>query len=231
MKAPRPKKRNTVAKRTRRNRTSNPARPLGIEKLEPRRLLTTNPLLIVTVADGTGPGSLADRIQIANTRAGADRIVFDPSIQEVRPSAELLITDALTIDGENRVFINGTGASRHGLVTVANNVEFSQLTIGNYTKGFAVVFSGVSSGWLHSSKIGTNLNGDSPRPNHSGVLVTSSSNVIIGADTSGGTAKLGNLISGNNDWGIILDANSNHNRLSGNRIGTNASGQAPLPNA
>lgn len=231
MQARHQKKRNTIAQSIRLSKSSHPTRCLGIETLEARRLLTTNPLLVVTVADGTGPGSLADRIQIANATAGPDRIVFDPSIQEVRPSAELLITDALTIDGENRVFINGTGSSRHGLVTVANHVEFSQLAIGNYTKGFGVVFSGVSSGWLHSSKIGTNLNGDSPRPNQSGVLVTSSSNVIIGADSSGNTTKLGNLISGNNDWGIILDANSNNNRLSGNRIGTNASGQAPLPNA
>jgi parallel beta-helix repeat protein len=231
MQARRNTKRNAKTQSIRRNRTSHPSRRLGIESLEARRLLTTNPLLIVTAANGTGPGTLADRIQIANSRAGADRIVFDPSIQEIQPFAELLITDALTIDGENRVFINGTGSPRHGLIATANHVEFSQLTVGNYTNGFGVIFSGVSSGWLHSSKIGTNLNGDSAKPNHAGVLITSSSNVIIGADSSGGTTKLGNLISGNNDWGVILDANSNNNRLSGNRIGTNASGQAPLPNA
>jgi len=77
--------------------------------------------------------------------------------------------------------------------------------------------------------IGTDLTGTSALPNLYGValIIEASGNLIGGSSLLGE----GNLISGNQGDGIIVRMPlTTNNRISGNRIGTTADGEAALPN-
>ncbi len=77
--------------------------------------------------------------------------------------------------------------------------------------------------------IGTNVNGTGAlRNNGHGVYIANGARKnLIGGDTSGE----GNIISGNGEDGVAIDdATTIHNTISGNYIGTDASGMAPLGN-
>ena len=173
-------------------------RRLVIEALETRRVLATNPLLVVTVADGTGPGTLSDMIQIANSQAGADRIVFAPEITAVRPAANMpWIGDDLIIDGENRVTVDGTGAPTHGIAINGSGVEIVNLTVNNFANGFAVFFLGANNGKVQNCRLGTDEAGLTAKANQVGVLVHDSADIVIGTDGDGvNDLNEGNLISG-----------------------------------
>ncbi|MFO7742600.1 MAG: NosD domain-containing protein [Anaerolineae bacterium] len=81
--------------------------------------------------------------------------------------------------------------------------------------------------------IGTNLPGNSANRNSiDGVVIWDApGNIVGGAHSSGVCDGPCNLISGNNDEGIVIrDLGAKGNRVLGNFVGTNASGDAPLPN-
>jgi len=74
--------------------------------------------------------------------------------------------------------------------------------------------------------IGTDVTGTISIGNGKGVIVSDSSNNIIGGTVSGAP----NLISGNRTYGIILSMGSAHNLVQGNFIGTDFSGTKALGN-
>jgi CSLREA domain-containing protein len=75
------------------------------------------------------------------------------------------------------------------------------------------------------NRIGTNLAGDAALPNMYGVGLDGNSNVLGGPGPTDG-----NLISGNDLYGVILGPASSGNEVIGNKIGTDLSGSASLSN-
>jgi CSLREA domain-containing protein len=75
------------------------------------------------------------------------------------------------------------------------------------------------------NRIGTNLAGNAALPNMYGVGLDGSNNVLGGPGPTDG-----NLISGNDLYGVVLGTASSGNEIIGNEIGTDLSGSAPLGN-
>ncbi|MGD8969667.1 MAG: Calx-beta domain-containing protein, partial [Anaerolineae bacterium] len=81
--------------------------------------------------------------------------------------------------------------------------------------------------------IGTNAAGDAAIPNDDGVLIQGgSTNNLIGTDADGASDALErNVISGNSHHGVYLNAEGTEgNVVAGNYIGTDAAGNAAVPN-
>lgn len=81
---------------------------------------------------------------------------------------------------------------------------------------------------VYNNYIGVDIDGKRPLPNGQfGISIISASNNFIGS-TEAGT---GNVISGNKGRGVwIVNNGANHNKIAGNRIGTDARGSSAIPN-
>lgn len=139
----------------------------------------------------------------------------------------------------NRIGINATGTAAVANAGAGINIGGGAHQIGgnsiaarNQISGNAQI--GVVIGNLtgtitvSGNYIGSNGVGTAAIPNGAGgirVLNTGGSLVIGGANSNEG-----NLISGNNDYGITLDGDTSEVGVLGNRIGTSADGSAALPN-
>ena len=97
---------------------------------------------------------------------------------------------------------------------------------GNTALGVALLASS-STNVVVGNRIGTNADGTTSVPNEVGIAIDASNGNTIG-DLS--ASANGNLISGNSDYGIVLQGNASNNRVSYNSIGTTANGAAVLPN-
>ena len=137
-----------------------------------------------------------------------------------------------------------------GVATVGNSVISYQATInsgfqlsnvinGNGTNG--IELSGSNNNVVQMNEIGTDASGNIARANRqNGILITNHSrgNLIGGEATDGNDPTSGvfvrppqgNLISGNGANGVLINGKSTDNQLSGNFIGTSASGNSPLGN-
>ena len=136
-------------------------------------------------------------------------------------------------DGEARVPNQRDGISivgnAHGNV-IGGAEEFQDnLISGNNKSGLILVDANTRDNKILGNKIGTDADGSEKLQNiESGIaLYSGASSNFIG----GSLAGEGNLISGNGAHGIDLNfGNNNSNKILGNLIGTNASGDAKLPN-
>jgi hypothetical protein len=98
--------------------------------------------------------------------------------------------------------------------------------------GIAIAFQSTQN-VIAGNYIGTNANGlTSVRNGLSGVVLsTQTSNNTLGTKTnSPANSSAGNLISGNGQYGVQLDSQTGRNNVSGNRIGTDVSGNQAIPN-
>jgi len=112
----------------------------------------------------------------------------------------------------------------------------TNITIGGTTAGARNLISGNSGGGIlilsdgtlvRGNYIGTNAAGTTALGNGSeGILLNGGDNATIG----GASAGAGNLISGNNDGGIIIANAADNNLVQGNFIGTDAAGTGALGN-
>ncbi len=131
----------------------------------------------------------------------------------------------------NRVEGNYIGTDKNGANALGNSSDgvhiFGEAT-NNWVKGNVISGNGhygvrnflASGNQVLDNRIGTDPDGDSPLPNAAGVLVAGANNGVGG-----------NVISGNVRTGVyILGSPSTGNQVLGNRIGTDADGDSPLPN-
>ncbi len=122
---------------------------------------------------------------------------------------------------------NSTGNLIGGTTAAARNV-----IAGNAHQG--ILFSNVDNSSLSGNYIGTDVagtgdvNGTTSNTLQSGIYLTNGSS---GNTIGGTTSDAGNVISGNNHYGLeILGATSQNNLVQGNYIGTDQAGQVALGN-
>jgi hypothetical protein len=114
---------------------------------------------------------------------------------------------------------------------IGGNTEAERnLISGNTYDGIRLHGSGTAWNEISGNYIGTDVSGSSALPNgENGVEITAQAqrNTV-----GGGATGEGNLISGNAYQGVNLDqSDTSYNTISGNLIGTDASGAAPLGNS
>ncbi len=113
------------------------------------------------------------------------------------------------------------GGSNHNPIT-------GNVLSGNLAYGIFIVTTGTYYNELKGNMIGTNAAGTDTVPNQIGVILGGGTKY----NTIGGTTAADrNIISGNYFDGIeVADSSTMYNNITGNYIGTNASGDAALPN-
>lgn len=125
----------------------------------------------------------------------------------------------------NTIF--GSGGSTGN--RIGGSAPASRNVIGGHPfgNGLFIASGGGSNNVVLGNLIGTDPNGTAPRPNRTGIAISgiNSPDNQIGGPGPGE----GNLISGNTGSGIQLSG-ADRTLVQGNRIGTDASGQNPLPN-
>ena len=206
-----------------------------IEPLEQRAMLAT---FTVTSTNNDGGGSLRQAILSANASPGPDRIEFGllgTGVRTINLTSVLpTITDSVAIDGSSQlgytnqplVEINGSAVVGNGFTIVAPNSEIRGLAINRF-QGNGILINGAAAtgNRIVANRIGTNAEGTIDLGNISnGVFIANATGNTIG----GLTAADRNIISGNNDRGVRIEASNN--TVVGNFIGTNASGTAAIGN-
>ena len=150
---------------------------------------------------------------------------------------------AIGVESSDGVVIQGNlfGTDVTGTQPIANNTGISlsaanNATIGGSDPGEGNIISastgsaiGMNSGSnivIRGNYIGTDITGTKAFPNGMGVNVSGNDNVIIGGTGPGD----GNLISGNNGYGIYVYNFADETTIFGNKIGTDVTGTKPLGN-
>ena len=194
-------------------------------------------ITVTTTAD-SGPGSLRQAILDSNASAGTlDTIEFvipGAGVHTIVPASALpTITDPVVIDGSTQpgfagaplIELDGTSAGgfTHGLNITAGGSTVRALAINRFGGSGIICFT-VGGNTIVGNYIGTNPAGTAALANGNGVYLFAPSN---GNTVGGTTPEDRNLISGNGT-GVVL--NSEDNAVLGNRIGTDVSGLAAVPN-
>jgi hypothetical protein len=155
-------------------------------------------------------------------------------------SAVTNITSSNAVYGNQVVgLVIGTDGPISYQATIDIEFQLSNVISGNGDNGIGLYTA--SDNNIAMNYIGTDVTGTIDLGNaKSGILVTSASKRnLIGGEATGGNDPTnaifarppqGNLISGNNAYGVYLTGGATLNQLSGNFIGTTASGIAPLGN-
>jgi len=126
--------------------------------------------------------------------------------------------------------ISGTAAMGNSTDGVTVSFPGNVTINGNLISGngrFGVFLQSTGDSILQGNKIGTNASGSAALPNGAdGVFLIDGNGNTIGGTTPGA----GNLISGNNEFGILL-AGTSGTLIQDNRIGTDVVGTVAVPNA
>ena len=192
--------------------------------------------------------TLRAAIQEANALAGDGMIVFSMPATEpghaggvwtISPGSALpAISTTISIDGTTQtgytstpvVEINGAsaGGSTDGFRVLADDVSIRGLAINRFGADGIEVDSTAANGLIAGNHIGLDASGLIDRGNGArGIDLQAGS----GPTTVGGTAAADrNVISGNGNDGIIV-WDSDNNVIIGNYLGTDVTGNAPIPNA
>jgi titin len=190
---------------------------------------------VPNMANGVLIQSQADSSTIGGAAAGAGNVISGNGGSGVVLSD--LGTTKNQVDG-NFIGINATGVAalgngQYGLLMVngpsGNHVGLSARNIISGNAGAGVVITDVITGGntVAGNYIGTNAAGSSAVGNGSGVLLlngTSANQIGLGL-------SLTNVISGNSGNGVLLSGSGTKgNYVTGNNIGTDASGTAAIAN-
>jgi len=197
--------------------------------------------------------SLREAIICANENLALDHITFniphtDPAftgaVWLISPDSALpaLTDDGIIVDGPSQatnqgdtnpdgpeVVVSGVDAgAANGFSIQASDCVIRGLNIGGFElDGVLIAGAGASNNTIEYNYIGTAANG-------SATFANGQSGVTIWSGAQHNTVGPGNLLSGNGMGGPIGIGvrifDSDHNTVTGNYIGTDASGGAPLPN-
>lgn len=163
------------------------------------------------IANSRGPGIGIS--EASNIHVFANYLGTDASGSTPQPNAYGVI-----VSNSNAILIGGDASQGEG-----------NLISGNSTWG--VSLNGISNPEqpvrVSGNWIGTTIDGLSPLPNGVGVDLNAASGFHLGVQSSPNER---NLISGNNNQGISVRSGSTANQISGNFIGTDATGNVALPN-
>lgn len=200
---------------------------------------TAEPMLdqnfVVTNNNDSGLGSLREAITNANATVGKDTISFDIPGSGIKVITLLTslpdITDAVIIDGSTQpgyagsplIELDGLQTGASGLVIKAGGSTVKGLAIGNFNE-FGIWLNNCDNNVIQGNYIGINAAGTLARVNDTDLLLSNSSNNLIG----GTTAVARNVISASRFAG--LDIGGSNNVIQGNFIGTNAAGTAKFEN-
>ncbi|MBN1414975.1 MAG: T9SS type A sorting domain-containing protein [Bacteroidales bacterium] len=209
--------------------------------------------LTVTNCDDTGPGSLREAINYANSNPGHDTIRFnipkgvpgydaDIGVWMIAPQSELpTITESLYIEGFSQQAFMGedsnpfgpeiwlygeiAGQGNCGLVSTADGTDIAGLIISNFQNA-GLLFYGVDGGSISGCYVGVDFSGNAAVGNVYGIWLTHHTrNIEISPfDT------LKNIISGNMYEGIVVADTSGNISILGNIIGLNRTGTATIGN-
>jgi hypothetical protein len=190
----------------------------------------------VTNVNDSDVGSLRDAILKANASPGPDTIVFNIPGSGARVIFLLAalpeITDPIVIDATTQpgytstplVELNGAfSQTTNGLVIKAGGSTVRGLAIGRFIEA-GISVRDCDNNIIQGNHIGVDTTGNVQRENRRGIVLTNSSNNLIG----GTTATARNVISGNAFEGVEIFGSPNV--VQGNFIGTNAAGTAAIPN-
>jgi parallel beta-helix repeat protein len=184
---------------------------------------------VTTTAD-TGVGSLRQAITDANGHPGLDTIAFNISgsgVQTINVSTTSLptITDPAVLDGTTQpgytdaplIELHG-GQSATGLEITAGGSTIRALVLNAF--GTAILLENAGGNHVEDCYIGTDATGTAD---------ASTGGIGIRTINSDGNVFTGNLISGNDSVGLDIES-SDGAVVKGNRIGTDVTGTAALPN-
>lgn len=216
--------------------------------------------MVVSNTLDSGPGSLRQTIETANAIAREDTIIFnipdtdanfvdvdssmpggdaDPDVYLIRPLTPLpALIGSTILDGRTQnifgddsnpfgpdIVLDGQGMNEDGLVVQGSQSAVYGLNIQRFRSGIQALAA--QEVVIAGNYIGTDPTGSSASSNAaSGLHISSSSNVTVG-----GLAEADrNLISGNTTGISIIGASSINNRILGNYIGTDRTGEIDLGN-
>lgn len=137
-----------------------------------------------------------------------NRIGTDPGGMAADPNGWGIYLD----NGSGSNLIGGAGASEGNLIS------------GNDNAGLFVAHEAPGNE-VYGNTVGTNAAGNAAVPNFNGLYIVGHDNHLGGPGPGEG-----NLISGNTAAGILISSSSEGNWIQGNRIGSDSSGAAAIPN-
>jgi hypothetical protein len=178
--------------------------------------------------------SLREALLAVNASGGNRTIRFDVAgtIGPLTP-LPVLGADRITLDGQDKITLDGGLRSGldNGIEIIAADCIVRNLNVQRFP-GDGIVLTGVfaTDNRIEGCRIGTN--GTSAQRNgRAGVRMRGGARSnVIGGSTDGA----GNLISGNDQWGVVIESisagRSTGNRVQGNFIGSNELGNLAVPN-
>jgi len=221
--------------------------------LLPAQLFGANGILIVDTTNDSGAGSLRQAILDANADPLVPHVIqfsIGSGVQTIQPLTALpAITAPYTmIDGTTQ-----SGWAVNNPVIVLDGSQLTPFTIdgltlsgthhclvrglvinGGFNNGILITDDSTNSANNNSVVgcfIGTDQTGSSSNPNNNGIAITSSTNLNNIFNKIGGEiAQERNLISGNQNNGILLQTNVNFSIIRNNFIGTDINGTTAIPN-
>ncbi len=184
--------------------------------------------------------SLREAITSAIHTDGAKVIAFDiagAGPHTISPTSELpAVEDSITVDGTTEpdfvgtpvIELDGSDAGPVGGLNVVGVAVTIRGLVVNRFQGNGIQFHSATTGnAVEGCYVGTDVTGTIAMGNgNAGVMVGQSSDNTIGGTTPGAR----NVISGNIEGVTIVDVTATGNRVLGNYIGTNAAGDAAIPN-
>lgn len=190
--------------------------------------------------------SFREAINAANSNNGHDTIIFDfSSATAILPTSALpVISDPVTIDGIPLTGANCASSTSNSALKVTlsgflagdtSGLILAAGSSGSTIKGLAVVLFerfGIVSGAqsndniIRCNHVGTDVYGNAALGNGLSGISVEGDNVTVGGDS----IEDRNVLSGNDQDGVILERDTDFVTVAGNYIGTKADGIEPLGN-
>jgi parallel beta-helix repeat protein len=189
----------------------------------------------VVNTNSSGPGSLFQAINSANTNAGPDIITFNiaPGGPQTIAGGLPNVTDPVTIDattqpgfsGSPIVEISGGGTAPFGFIVNAGNNIIRGFALNGFNNTAVYFAGGSSSNRLEGCWIGLRLNGSLVHSNMQAIVIDNGRGNVIG----GTNAAARNVIAGAVFSGVYI-YEGKWNSILGNYIGTDISGSNAIGN-